>query len=121
MKNQVTRLLIETREFLADEDRWIKNVLALKLTPSGYPEIALPTDPEACGWSASGAVGKIFASWNSPYWGIYKCAISALDMASFAHGSIRGMNDYHLTTHDQILAAFDKAIENLEAKEKAVK
>ena len=118
MENQVSKLLVESREFLSDDHRWVKNVHALKVTPSGYPETTLATDPEACGWSASGAVEKIFASWNSPYWGIYRCAISALDMASFGYGSIIRMNNSYQTTHEQILAVFDTAIENIKAKEK---
>lgn len=115
MGNQVKKLLVETRDFISDKQRWTQNATAKKIASDGYPQATQATDPDACQWCASGAVEKVFEGWGSPYWGIKKCAISALDMASgLEHNqSIIGLNDYYHTTHEQVLAAFDKAIERV--------
>ena len=113
MANEAKKLLVEARKLISNERCWTQKATAKKLAYDGYLEATIATDPDACQWCASGAVEKVFASWNSPYSGFRKQAISALSMASSGHRSIIGLNDCCHTTHDQVLAVFDKAIAKL--------
>lgn len=115
------RILKESRDFLSEEHRWIKNRL-FEAGNDDHPELAV----QAC---ALGAVSKTalvtpyqIREKTSAWEAVHKLAASTGSkmpvglnpVETFAYwvSNITSFNDFHKTTHADVLAAFDLALED---------
>lgn len=100
--------LIAARELLSDEKRWTRGVYARDADGDGRAAAS----PNAVCWCSMGAVGKIT---NHPSPGhfdsINRLLLIALRELGFTHRSIGAFNDDLATSHADVLAVFDRAIE----------
>lgn len=113
--SQETEILKKAREIIADPIRWTKGAFALDKNK----ETALPNWNEAVCWCAEGAIQK--AVWDMKAWHDSKersavmetaCALLEAHIPSDYEFFARAAryNDHENTTHEMVLAWFDKAI-----------
>ena len=118
MENKIKDLLIKARELISDKANWTKDAPARMLEFDGFYQSTDPEDPEACQWCATGAVERAFHD-NPDFdemrdFRFKTAAQMALDAATpYGGGSILSFNDHYYSTHEQILAIFDKAIADI--------
>lgn len=97
-------ILIAARKKIENRRNWIQRLSACRVDGSHCP----PTDSAAVGWCALGAIRSIVgegAEENVLFEKAY-ATINAVSDSRF----IAGFND--TSTHEQVLALFDKAIAN---------
>ncbi len=112
---EVHDVLLAARALIAEPEHWCKGVEA---RDERGVEVA-PTDPDAYEWcvigaldAANGVVPNV--TWDG--WDRYCDAFSVLaDLAQTRFQSLSDFNDAPSTTHTDILALFDKAIEAMRA------
>lgn len=117
MKMSAKTILKKCRKIISKSENWCKINQAQKVKSEneyGYLGTNFTycgvDDPLACQWCASGAMVKAIPKGRrDENLESYNQARRALDMASGAP-SIVALNDHSRTTHDQVIAAFDRAI-----------
>ncbi len=97
---EVHDVLVAARALIAAPERWCKGAVAR--TQGGLP--TTPCDPRAVAWCANGACICV-----APNDRLRWKALDALQESSFR--PVPSANDAPSTTHADILALFDKAIE----------
>jgi hypothetical protein len=90
------QVLVSARGLVATPECWCKNALARDEFGS---QVRDPNDQDACAWDCAGALikasGRNFAAWEA--------ADTTLGVSAL-------WNDNPARTHDEVLAAFDRAI-----------
>lgn len=107
MKTKAIDILARAREFLSDKSRWIKGDM-------WTGDIMCPTGACALG-AVYVAAGKEGRSWNADLGSPYNAACAALIRGIQATSNtivagIPSWNDTRSRKHQEVLAAFDKAI-----------
>ncbi len=94
----VRDVLVKARELIATPDRWTKGAFAR--TEAGA--IVPPDRPVAACWCAIGALRRVTG--DTGYRGAF------VELQSAADYDLPHWNDAPERTHDEVLAAFDRAI-----------
>lgn len=98
-----------TRELLSDPAHWVQDVNAVDLVG----EVVLPTSPDARSWCMIGAAIKVGGHEGKE---VLPSALAEFVPLAFRVGQVAlvaSFNDAPTTTHADILAALDGAIELL--------
>lgn len=100
-------ILAATRELLSDEKRWTKNYVARDEIGRAVDHFA----PEAVSWCLLGACYKANEgrSDDPEAWAARNF------LTDVASGSFVEFNDYHTTTHADVLRVLDRAIERAQS------
>ena len=101
LSDEAIRILKDARSLLEDPDKWCKGSFANN--ESGYPCPAI--NSEAVTWCAQGAV---YAVSKTDTWDQRQAALRMLQIATGTF--LTRWNDYDDTTHENVLALFDNAI-----------
>lgn len=104
----VKSVIVRAREILSDPKHWIKSTYARNLVGDSV----LATSPHAVCWCSMGALWKAFdeVGKNTTRMEAY----TFLQKNLLENEDIAGFNDNPDTTHSDVMAAFDRAIESLE-------
>ena len=101
-QKDVTRILESTKSILESESSWIQGAMAMS---SGMEEVDY-LDESACKWCLTGAIRKAMY--------LAKChdvpLVEARILDVIDHNHLIHFNDAEDTTHEDVLAALDKAI-----------
>ncbi len=99
-------LLTSARNLIADPEHWTQRAFAR----DGFGNSIGPTADSACSWCSLGALTKSFGNiwWPESHCEPLEQAIGQLHPDNLM--SLADFNDSH--THQEVLAVFDKAIEN---------
>ena len=99
------QLLIDARELIEDPVNWLKGTSAAK-ADGGHADY---DDPEACKFCSTGALEAATLRGGYEGWAFAQ-AFGRLEDAVPSR-QIVGFNDADTTTHEDVLALFDRAIE----------
>ena len=110
------KLLENARNRIAKRENWTRGYMAR----TEFGQLVDPIDPKACQWCMMGALGaEAGYNMNESYGDKldthphYREAVSALKEAS-PTGGTWSFND--MSSHEQVLAVFDKAIANMKGE-----
>ena len=103
-------ILVKARNKIAEPENWCKSVSSRRKTATGY-EVCSVDDPKACQWCATGAVASVVTLGSiRKRCDEYVKANDLLDIFS-VFDSVVFYNDHKKTSHADIVAVFDRAIE----------
>ena len=102
---EALHVLSRARELIEDPVNWVQGPYAV----DDYGQPVDHDDPEACAWCALGAIWAV-SDWEGVDYGAANDLLNKLPVVR-RHCGIHMLNDEDDTTHDDILAVFDDAIE----------
>jgi len=99
-------ILIAARALIADPERWTRRVSAR----AAAEKVCDATDDAAVAWCATGAIERCVSD-DTEWQDALEALRSVLVPTTLITGHITAWNDRPSTTHADVLAAFDRAIE----------
>ena len=98
-------VLMRARSLIADPENWIQGPVAVDKDKKPV-EVG---DPDACAWCALGAIYEAAYRNDAPDEPAYDVLRKIILGAGY--GGIANWNDWHKTTHSEVLDVFDEAID----------